>query len=104
MPPILNTSHYTFYGTPMLKIIPLTGLLDKYIPYSGILARTQFSLFTMEMIVSSCIQGYHVYGEGRHLWGNSCFANESPEMWLIRWYAMAKKDSGVTIGHLPRKI
>ena len=37
-----------------------------------------YALFMMEMIVSSCIRGYHVYGEGRRLWGTVAFGKREP--------------------------
>ena len=55
--------------------------------------------------MSSCVRGYHVYGE---IWtatlGEELFC--SPEVGnVVDRYAVAvKKESGETVGHLPRKI
>ena len=59
----------------------------------------------MKMIVSSCIQGYHVYGE---VWtavmGEQLLCEREPGNMVDRYAITVKKDLGVTVGHLPRKI
>ena len=63
----------------------------------------------MELIIPSCIHGYHVYGE---IWTAVLdeqlfwtFANvKSVMLWTDSYAVAAKNDSRITVGHLPRKI
>ena len=59
----------------------------------------------MELIIPSCIRGYHVYGEiwtailGEQLFGECEIGNIED-----RYAVAVKNDSGITVGHLPQKI
>ena len=59
---------------------------------------------TMEFCMDSCIRGYHVYEE---IW-TAVFGELNTEREIgnnVDQYAVAvKKDSGETVGHLPKKI
>ena len=63
------------------------------------------ALFTMEMIVLSCIRGYHIYGE---VWtviiGEQLLCEREPGNVVDRYAVAVQKDLGVTVGHLPWKI
>ena len=60
----------------------------------------------MEMIIPSCIRGYHVYGK---VWmavmGEELLCERELENVVDRYAIAVKKlDSGITVGHLPKKI
>ena len=59
----------------------------------------------MHLVVPSCIRGYHVYGE---IWTavlNEQLSCEREIGNVVDRYAVAaKNDSGITVGHVPRKI
>ena len=59
----------------------------------------------MELIIPSCIRGYHVYGE---IWtavlDEQLFCEREIGNVVDRYAVAAKNDSGITVGHLPRKI
>ena len=62
------------------------------------------SVYRIEVIFSSCTRGYHVlYGEMRMVvMGEQLLYESKPELNVVDRYAMAvKKDSCVTVGHLP---
>ena len=59
----------------------------------------------MELRVESCICGYHVYKE---MWiavfGEELYAERELGNVVDRYVIAVKKDSGETVGHLPKKI
>ena len=59
----------------------------------------------MEFRLQSCIRGYHVYGERwTALLGEELTCQQEIRN-VVDWYAIAvKKDTGETVGHVPKKI
>ena len=59
----------------------------------------------MELIIPSCICGYHVYGA---IWtavlDKQLFCKREIGNVVDRYTAAAKNDSRITVGHLPRRI
>ena len=59
----------------------------------------------MELIILSCICGYHVYGE---IWiavlGEQLFSEREIGNVVDRYAVAVKNNSGITVGHLPQKI
>ena len=59
----------------------------------------------MELRVESCIRGYHVYKE---MWiavfGEELYTERELGNVVDRYAIAVKKDSGETVGHLPKKI
>ena len=59
----------------------------------------------MELVVSSCVRGYHVYGE---VWttfmGEQLFCEQEIGNVVDRYAVAVKNDSGVTVRHLPQRI
>ena len=59
----------------------------------------------MELIIFSCVRGYHVYGE---IWsatlGEELLCVSEVGNVVDRYAVAVKKDSGETVGHLPQKI
>ena len=69
------------------------------------LATCRLATCLMELIIPSCIRGYHVYGE---IWtavlDEQLFCEREIGNVLDRYAVAAKNDSHITVGHLPRKI
>ena len=59
----------------------------------------------MEFVLLSCVRGYHVYGEE---WiavlGEELFCEWEIGNVVDRYTVAVKKDSGETVGHVPKKI
>lgn len=59
----------------------------------------------MVLVMSSCVHGYHVYGE---VWmatlGEELICLPEVGNVVDRYAVAVKKESGETVGHLPRKI
>ena len=58
-----------------------------------------------ELVVSSCIQGYHIYGETwMAVMGEQLLCKREVRNVVDQYTISVKKDSGITVGHLPQKI
>ena len=58
-----------------------------------------------ELVVSSCIRGYHIYGETQTaVMGEQLLCEREVRNVVDRYAISVKKDSGITVGHLPQKI
>ena len=58
-----------------------------------------------ELVVSSCIPGYHISGE---MWtavmGEQLLCEREVRNVVERYAISVKKDLGITVGHFPQKI
>ena len=60
---------------------------------------------TMEFRMDSCIRGYHVYEEiWTAVFGEQLYTEREIGNVVDRYAVAVKKDSGETVGHLPKKI
>ena len=68
------------------------------------LATCHLAMYLMELIIPSCICGYHVYGEITAVLDEQLFCEREIGNVVDRYAVAAKNDSRITVGHLPRKI
>ena len=62
------------------------------------------AVYRMKLIVSSCIRGYHVYGEVWTVMGEQLLYGREHGNVVDRYAMVVKKDLGITVSHLPQKI